>query len=75
MSRHASADLRLRQQAAAQKAKKARDIRMGAGAWDRAASAGATLWRGNVEELLVHRVADSTALRVYLPNVRKILDW
>eukprot|EP00972_Heterocapsa_arctica_P032049 4722130-Heterocapsa_arctica.AAC.1 len=70
VSRHAGADLRLRQLAIGRKAKKTRDLRMGAGAWDRGSSAGPPLGRDSVEKLLVHSVSDTTALRIYLPNVR-----
>jgi hypothetical protein len=48
---------------------------MGAGAWDRGSSAGPPLGRDSVEKLLVHSVSDTTALRIYLPNVRKFLEW
>ena len=72
---HAGADLRLRHHAAGQKAKRTRDIGRGGGAWDRATSAGALPVGDRAERLLVHSVADSTASRIYLPNVRKFLEW
>ena len=68
-------DLRLRHHAADVKSKRTRDLRRGPQAWTRAASAEPRLQEDSAERLLVHSVADSTALRIYLPNVRKFLGW
>ena len=72
---HAAQDLRLRHHLPGQTARKTRDIKRGASAWIRAASAEAGDHHRSVERLLVHSVSDDTALNIYLPDVRKFLVW
>ena len=67
----AVAEGRLRSEAPLRLAKRSRDLRRGGGAWDRAHTFDPHA--DEIEPLIVHSIADKTALYRYVPQVRRFL--